>query len=546
MDSTGSPDNTAAGDESLSPSVWSRAYLKLGGLLVRRTSLWRDIQRFASWLESDAAASAKETHQRTILIEPDPDRGGAAVRIGRSKHRDTLSDYQLLWDFLLSLEIKCIEFDCRLEANQVADIMTLLYCYRRKLGRRRPDKTGGGMAGLLLGPGGLHMSCASVSVKGEKLTITYTYCTLAFSRLMRWFERKNRNFHDHRALFHTAPRYAVLVWIIAISPSIVYTSMRGDWLQFTISAFAAFLLAGLVYAFFMVAGSVEYDNEEKDYQLTRAYREIKTYADQIKTDLNRAQVIQRKFLPDLANGRLSEHVNWAFNFDPVEEVGGDYYDVQHLDDDRIAILFSDVSGHGMAAAFVTGILKTTFASWTDSRMELAEFVGVLNSTLCSLIPIGNFAAVFVGIYDCSTGELHYVNAGHHPLPWRMPAGDDSPISSISGGRALLMGVEQDIEIKPSRLTLRPGDIVLFASDGVVENQNSDGEIYGTERFGAFLQAQRGESVQGLVESIINEWRTYSRGAKQTDDRTVLALQIKDGTNRPSIADGQTDRSNSSG
>ena len=118
----------------------------------------------------------------------------------------------------------------------------------------------------------------------------------------------------------------------------------------------------MVYVFFMVAGSVEYDNEEKDYQLTRAYREVKSYADQIKANLNRGQVIQHKFLPDLENGRLSEHVNWASNFDPVEEVGGDYYDVQHLDDNRIAILFSDVSGHGMAAAFVTGILKTTFAS----------------------------------------------------------------------------------------------------------------------------------------------------------------------------------------
>ena len=351
----------------------------------------------------------------------------------------------------------------------------------------------------MLRRGDLHMSCACIPVRDETLAITYTQCTLAFSRLMRWFERRHRNFHDHRALFHAAPRYAVLVRVIAIAPSIVYTNVRGDWLQFTISAFAAFLLAAMVYVFFMVAGSVEYDNEEKDHQLIRAHREVKSYADQIKADLKRAQVIQHKFLPDLENGRLSEHVNWAFNFDPVEEVGGDYYDVQHLDDNRIAILFSDVSGHGMAAAFVTGILKTTFASWVDSKTALSEFVGVPNSTLCSLMLIGNFAAVFVGIYDCSTGELCYVNAGHHPQPWSMPAGDDAPISSISGGRALLMGVEQDIEIKPSRLNLGPGDIVLFASDGVVENQNSEGQIYGTDRFATFLQAQRGGSVQGLVE-----------------------------------------------
>jgi serine phosphatase RsbU (regulator of sigma subunit) len=478
------------------------------------------------------------------VVEPDVNRDGAAVRIGKTEHPDSLKDYQLLWDLLLSLDIRRIEFDSRLETNQVTDIMTLLYCYRHRLRSRQSGKIGAGIAGRLVSPEGLHTACTCVSIEDHTLVIRYTYCTLAFSRLMHWFEQKHKNFHDHRALFNAAPRYAVLVWIIAIAPSIVYTKIYGDWFQFTISAFAAFLLAGLVYVFFMVAGSVEYDNEEKDYQLTRAYREVTTYADQVKADLNRAQIIQRKFLPDLTNGRLSEHLDWAFNFDPVAEVGGDYYDVQHLDDDRIAILFSDVSGHGMAAAFVTGILKTTFASWIDSKWELPEFVGTLNSTLCSLTPVENFAAVFVGIYDCSTGELSYVNAGHHPLPWLIPAANGETISSITGGRTLLMGVDRDTEIESSRLTLGAGDIVLFASDGVVENQNAQGELYGTERFDAFLQAQRGGSVRKLVNSIVEEWRSFSTDAKQTDDRTVLALQIKDSATARDPADAQDDRSRS--
>ncbi|MEA3225999.1 MAG: PP2C family protein-serine/threonine phosphatase [Planctomycetota bacterium] len=373
MDSTGSSDDPGVKDELLSPGIRSRAYLKLGGMLMRRTCLWRDIRRFASWLESDAAQLADQARQGIIVVEPDPDQGGATARIGRAMHADVL----------------------------------------------------------------------------------------------------------------------------------------------------------------------------KDYQLTRAYREVMTYAELIKADLNRAQVIQRKFLPDLTSGRLSEHVNWTFHFDPVEEVGGDYYDVQHLDDDRIAILFSDVSGHGMAAAFVTCILKTTFASWIESKIELSEFVDLLNSTLCSLTPVGNFAAVFVGIYSCSTGELCYVNGGHHPQPWRMPAANGDPISSITGGRTLLMGVDRDIEIEPSRLTLGAGDIVLFASDGVVENQDAEGELYGTDRFGDFLQAQRDGSVQNLIESIVKECRTFSTGAKQTDDRTLMALQIKDRATPPDPTNAQADQSNSS-
>ena len=111
VDSTGSSDHSDAAGELLSPGIRSRAHLKLGALLIRRTRLWRDIRRFANWLEIDAAQLAEKAHQGTIVVEPDPDDAGAVVKIGKVKKGDLLDDYQLLWDFLLSLDIKRIEFD---------------------------------------------------------------------------------------------------------------------------------------------------------------------------------------------------------------------------------------------------------------------------------------------------------------------------------------------------------------------------------------------------------------------------------------------------
>jgi len=187
-----------------------------------------------------------------------------------------------------------------------------------------------------------------------------------------------------------------------------------------------------------------------------------------------------------------------------------------------------VSGHGLAAAFITGILKTTFASWPESQITLTEFMRLLNSTLHRLIPVGSFAAVFVGVYDRSTGELSYVNGGHYPQPLHMPAAGEEPISSIAGGGTLLMGVDQNIRIEPSRLSLKPGDVILFVSDAVVDNRNIEGELYGVDRLGDLLQARRGGSLQDLAESIVNEGRLFSRETEQADDTTILALQIKKG------------------
>lgn len=520
--------STDAGSTVSSLGIADRVRTRLVGLLLHRTQLWGDIQRFASWMESDAARLADQTHESTIVIDLDCGRPGPTVRIGAKKHRDLLDDYQQLWDLLASLGIKRVELDSRLESNQITDVIAMLYANRRELGKPRGNETPAGVVGNLLGEKGLHMACACVSIKDQRLVVSYTHCTLAFSHFMRWFEQRQRNFHDHRALFHAAPRYAALVWIVSIGPSIVYTRIYGDWIPFTISAFAAFLLAGLVYVFFMVAGSVEYENEEKDYQLTKAYYGVKTYAQHIKADLRDAQAIQRKFLPDLTDAQLSEHIDWAVSFAPVEEVGGDYYDIQILDDNKIAILFADVNGHGLAAAFITGILKTTFASWPESQITLSEFMRLLNSTLHRLIPIGSFAAVFVGVYDHSTNELSYVNGGHYPQPLHVPGTYEEPISSVTGGGTLLMGVDENVRIEPSRLSLKPGDVVLFVSDAVVENRNIEGELYGADRLGNLLQEKRGGSIQELVESIVDEGRSFSKETKQADDTTILALRIKEG------------------
>ena len=91
-----------------------------------------------------------------------------------------------------------------------------------------------------------------------------------------------------------------------------------------------------------------------------------------------------------------------------------------------------------------------------------------------------------------------------------------------------MGVDQNVQIEPSRLSLRSGDVVLFVLDAVVENRNVEEELYGAGRLGNLLQAKCGGSIQDLVGSIVNEGRSFSEETKQADDTTILALRIKKG------------------
>lgn len=502
--------------------------MKLNGLALHRTSLWEDIRNFSGWLEFEAAAAADKLNHASILIELNSDATVRFLRIGPKLHDHQLDQYQRLWTFLRELDIDRIELSVRLERNQIEDVMAYLYCRRKRIINRKSKESGE----ELISSKGIHISCTDTSIVDTRLTIAYSYCTLRFSHIVHWFEQRNRKFNDHRTLFHSAPRYALLIAFIVMSPSIVYASWHGLWYLAMILSLAWLVLLGLVYLLFMVVGSVEYDNEEKAYHLGKAYTQLQNYTSRIQADINRARIVQEKFLPEINNMPFADRIEWFSSFKPADEVGGDYFDVSALDNRKVAVLFTDVSGHGMAAAFITAILKTTFQTWVDSKGPLEELAKKMNLNLCRLTPVGSFAAVFFAVLDVETGILTYANIGHQPEPWHIPADNDEPINVLSHARNLIMGIEEDIDIETARLKIRPGDTIVFVSDGVVENLDIEGRQYGIDKFEQFLQAHRPLAADKLVKAINKETNEFAKNAFQSDDRTILAFRIK---NQPARA-----------
>jgi len=499
---------------------------RLSVLILNRKPLWRDIRGFGSWFEFDAASTADNENQNTISINLDSNAMVESLRIGLKKYPHELDRFEKLWTFLKSINIDRIKLDTRLESNQIEDILSFLYYYQRKIRKHNSGQNLGGVVRQLFNPHGVHLACTQTCIEHRTLKIAYSYCTLQFSKVVHWFERRNRNFRDHRTLFHAAPRYALFIMILVTSPGIIYTVVSGQFYFFLIMGFSAIFLFGLIYMLFMVVGSIEYDNEEKAYNLIRTNTQLKQYTARIQADIGRARLVQEKFLPNVSKMPFKDKIDWASRYIPAVEVGGDYFDVQKTKENRVAILFSDVCGHGMAAAFITAILKTTFHTWTERGELLEDLIRELNSNLYRLTPDDSFSAVFATLYDPSTGRLDYINGGHHPEPWFIPKLKDKPIRSLNKARNMILGIMEDIEIITSYEVLDKDDIVLLASDGVIESQNINGENYSTEQFENFLKSRRDSSAEELVNSIIEEIERYSKDAEQGDDRTILAFRIK--------------------
>ncbi|MBW8034812.1 MAG: serine/threonine-protein phosphatase [Planctomycetes bacterium] len=507
------------------PNTLDNLYYKYISLKIRRTNLWNEVCNFARWVEQDASSLARQRNQDEIWIDLDLNSNVHRLWIGEVEDHKLLIRYRILWEYLVSLGIRKLCLDPRLEMNQIQDLFVFIKS-REKIVRSRERASRNAVSAGLLDGQNIHFSCANVILQDEVLFVKYSYCTLRYSHLVHWFERHNKKFRDHRSLFHIAPRGGLLVAAVILTPSILFAAWYQEWPILLMLLAAALVLYGVAYLSLMVVGSVEYDNEEKAYQLSRAYSQLKFYASRVEADIHRAQTIQQCFLPDTSKMPMRELVDWASSYLPADEVGGDYFDIKSLDDDRIVIIFADVCGHGMAAALVTAVIKTTFQDWLETSVSLENLALQFNQNIYLTTPPGYFAAIFLMILNGKTGQLEYINCGHQPEPWVLHGTDDGVNDQLDQARCMILGIEETVDINKAVISLKSGDGVLIASDGIVENQDIEGQLYGQERFEELLQKNTTLPIKDLTRLIVREAELFSKGTSLKDDQTLLVFRIK--------------------
>ena len=118
-------------------SIRETLRVKLPSIIIRRSELLQEIQRFSRWLELDAARKAEEWNQSTIEIILQCDGTIESLRIGPRKYENDFAGKRELWGFLWSIGIRNVILDARLDRNQIEDVMVLLYAFRRNLAHRK-------------------------------------------------------------------------------------------------------------------------------------------------------------------------------------------------------------------------------------------------------------------------------------------------------------------------------------------------------------------------------------------------------------------------
>jgi sigma-B regulation protein RsbU (phosphoserine phosphatase) len=244
-----------------------------------------------------------------------------------------------------------------------------------------------------------------------------------------------------------------------------------------------------------------------------------------------AREIQQKLLP-AGPLRVTGLAMSAF-CEPAREVAGDYYDFLPITDTMTGVLIADVAGKGLAAGLYMAQLKVIVQSLARLHHEPKEFLSAVNKVVSANLDGKSFITMLYGVIDVERREMTFARAGHCPLihvPADQPPGRRKARMLIPDGLVVGLQIDDgalfDSLLKEQTISLAPGDLVVWFTDGISETMNEAFDCFGEERLAQVVEQYAHLPFDQLRSYILAELRAFASGADQHDDMTMILMKFE--------------------
>ncbi len=253
-------------------------------------------------------------------------------------------------------------------------------------------------------------------------------------------------------------------------------------------------------------------------------------AQQLQRDLDLATEIQKALLPQV-NTRVGQFEMAAFS-EPVRGVGGDYHDVIPLENGRFAVIICDVTGKGMPAALVMMMIRTATHLAFRQGSHVGTILSMINTAIVGAVADDRFATASVVLVDDNSYQVHFANAGHHPM--LMYDGETRSVVEFDAD-GLPLGIEESAEYPVEHCSFSRSSWALLYTDGILESTDSDGVEFGETRLKTLFaeSAATGRNATEILEAMMRRFRLFLGSTPAQDDLTLIVFGIPG----PAPADG---------
>jgi sigma-B regulation protein RsbU (phosphoserine phosphatase) len=300
-------------------------------------------------------------------------------------------------------------------------------------------------------------------------------------------------------------------------------------LGFMARASVAALLVGqrpLRYAFFFLLAD-GWQVDELDFALNtiRASLDARLVDARVRGSFREAAEIQQSLLVE--EPPPFPGYDFAARSLAAEEVGGDFYDFYAFNGDMLGVSIGDASGHGLPAALLVRDVVTGMRMGIEKELKIAHVFEKLNRVIHRSRLSSRFVSVFYGELE-RDGNLVYVNAGHQPpiLFFRKPVpGLPGELELSVGGTVI--GPLPEARFRRGFARVRPGEVMVMLTDGILERRDKAGEFFGLDRVRAIVRAMEGQTAAAILDRLFEAALAWGEGRPWEDDATIVVVKRAD-------------------
>jgi len=233
-------------------------------------------------------------------------------------------------------------------------------------------------------------------------------------------------------------------------------------------------------------------------------------------EFEEARLIQRGLLPAAMPQTAS--VQLASSWRPANGVGGDCFDALTFANGGVGITIADVAGKGVPAALLMSNLQAAVRAFAQEEMGPAAVAASVNRLLCRNMASGRFVTFCYARIDVASGRLTYANAGHNP---QLLVHADGTVDLMNSGGTVL-GVFAESTYEQGEYRIRPGDRLVFYTDGITEGRNAAGDEFGEESLTESALAHRALPAEEMLAAMLQDVETFNAGAYEDDATLIVA------------------------
>ncbi len=251
----------------------------------------------------------------------------------------------------------------------------------------------------------------------------------------------------------------------------------------------------------------------------RLYQAVRRQEAQLEKDIAMAREVQLRLLPPTAPSH--PHADMAVRFLPARTIGGDLYDFIDYGPNRTAIVLGDVSGKAAPAALFAALVSGIMRSAAVQLPEPAQMLAALNDALQERKLESQYVTLLFALWNDENQTLQVANSGAV-----------QPIFCRSGQAVTVraegfpLGMFPNVTYEEFNVATQPGDVIIFVSDGILDAEDEQGDMYGDERLSSLLCSHRDLPAQEIADAILSDVSRFQAGHDRFDDETIIVLRVR--------------------